>query len=88
MYGTAAHNPKEYIVSHRAAILAYLTQAGLSTPHANDRINLLLQEHAHKLAEQIRAKADTFGSWDFTTRRDMRGAADLIDPPTTQEPPR
>ncbi|EHM24239.1 hypothetical protein SPW_7333 [Streptomyces sp. W007] len=31
-------------------------------------------------AEKIRAKADTFGDWDFTTRRDMRQAADLIDP--------
>lgn len=31
-------------------------------------------------AEKIRAKADTFGDWDFTTRRDMRAAANLIDP--------
>ncbi|SCD43778.1 hypothetical protein GA0115253_100479 [Streptomyces sp. Termitarium-T10T-6] len=39
-----------------------------------------LDNYAHELAEKIRAKADTFGSWDFTTRRDMREAANLIDP--------
>ncbi|MFE4915772.1 hypothetical protein ACFRCX_30170 [Streptomyces sp. NPDC056652] len=77
-------------MSHRAAILAYLTQAGLSTPHANDRINLLLQEHAHKLAEQQRDWADSFGT--SPTQQAITSviceAADIIDPPTPQEPPR
>ncbi|MFI5649922.1 hypothetical protein ACIA71_01715 [Streptomyces anulatus] len=77
-------------MSHRAAILAYLTQAGLSTPRANDRIDLLLNEHAHKLAEQQRAWADSLDE-DAELRHAAKGvreAANLIDQPTTQEPPR
>ncbi|MFE7535203.1 hypothetical protein ACFU67_13135 [Streptomyces rhizosphaericola] len=77
-------------MSHRAAILAYLTQAGLSTPHANDHINLLLQEHAHELAEQQRDWADSLGTTPTqqAITSVIREAADLIDPATTQEPPR
>ncbi|MFD3815012.1 hypothetical protein ACFWRZ_08090 [Streptomyces rubiginosohelvolus] len=74
-------------MSHRAAILAYLTQAGLSTRHANDRINLMLQEHAHQLAEQIRAHADR-DDLDYYSPQGLGEVADLIDPHTTQEPPR
>ncbi|MEU2996892.1 hypothetical protein [Streptomyces sp. NPDC006863] len=74
-------------MSHRAAILAYLTQAGLSTRRANDRIDQLLQEHAHELAERIRKHADR-DDLDYYSPQGLGEAADLIDPPTAQEPPR
>ncbi|MEV7250235.1 hypothetical protein [Streptomyces cyaneofuscatus] len=54
--------------------------ADADAAEANNLIDELLREHAHELAEKIRTKADTFSDWDFTTRRDMRAAADLIDP--------
>lgn len=48
--------------------------------------NALIDAFAHELAEKVRAKADTFSDWDFTTRRDMRAAADLIDPDVEATP--
>jgi len=72
-------------VAERDAVLAYLRQAGLSTPRANAHINKLLQEHAHELAERLR---NVHGSgegvlWDWWDAAEIPGAcADLIDPPT------
>ncbi|WP_069752940.1 hypothetical protein [Streptomyces sp. EN16] len=43
------------------------------------------EETLRRAAKKIRAKADTFGDWDFTTRRDMHEAADLIDPDVEDE---
>ncbi|OSC76504.1 hypothetical protein B5180_01740 [Streptomyces sp. BF-3] len=43
------------------------------------------EETLRRAAKKIRAKADTFSNWDFTTRRDMREAADLIDPDVEDE---
>ncbi|GGY88762.1 hypothetical protein CP967_31245 [Streptomyces nitrosporeus] len=51
--------------------------------HYNTRPEQILAAYRdqvlHEAAEKIRAKADTFSDWDFTTRRDMREAADLVD---------
>ncbi|MEU1327187.1 hypothetical protein [Streptomyces microflavus] len=40
-------------MSARAAVLAFLQKAGLSTPRANARIDQLLQEHAQGLRERL-----------------------------------
>ncbi|MFF2864563.1 hypothetical protein ACFVSX_32365 [Streptomyces rubiginosohelvolus] len=64
----------------RAAVLAYLQQAGLSTPRANAHIDRLLQEHTQGLAEIIRAHADR-DDIDYYSPQGLGEAADLIDPP-------
>jgi len=72
-------------VAERDAVLAYLRQAGLSTPRANAHINKLLQEHAHELAERLRNVhgSDEGVLWDWWDAAEIPGAcADLIDPPT------
>ncbi|MEU8101681.1 hypothetical protein [Streptomyces rubiginosohelvolus] len=73
----------------RAAVLAYLQQAGLSTPRANAHIDRLLQEHAHKLGDRLR---NVHGSgegaaWNWWDAAEIPGScADLIDPPTATAP--
>lgn len=65
----------------RDELFESLTGGGWSLePGEADDVNRLIDNFAHELAETIRTKADTFSDWDFTTRRDMRAAADLIDP--------
>ncbi len=74
----------------RAAVLAYLQKAGLSTLHANARIDQLLQEHAHELGERLR---NVHGSgegmsWNWWDAAEIPGAcADLIDPPAAPAAP-
>jgi len=71
-------------VTARAAVLAFLQQAGLSTPRANAHINKLLQEHAHELAERLRnvPGSGEGASWNWWDAAEIPGAcADLIDPP-------
>ncbi|MEV2259155.1 hypothetical protein AB0J13_10905 [Streptomyces anulatus] len=69
----------------RAAVLAYLQQAGLSTLHASARIDQLLQEHAHELGERLR-NIHTSGegaAWNWWDAAVVPGeCANLIDPPT------
>ncbi|THA22754.1 hypothetical protein E6R18_32935 [Streptomyces sp. A1277] len=67
----------------RDAILAYLVQAGLSTPRANDHIDKLLQEHAHQLGERLRnlSSNDEGADWNWWDAAEIPGScADLIDP--------
>lgn len=70
-------------MTERNTFLAYLQQAGLSTPRANAHINKLLQEHAHQLGERLR---NVHGSsegeaWNWWDAAEIPGAcADLIDP--------
>ncbi|MFJ4768481.1 hypothetical protein ACIP88_05090 [Streptomyces uncialis] len=64
-------------MSARDDLYVLLESVCLPKGHTPDRH---IDRFAHELAERIRADADTLGDWDFTTRRDMRQAADLIDP--------
>lgn len=73
----------------RAAVLAYLQQAGLSTPHANARIDQLLQEHRHELGERLRNVSSNGegADWNWWDAAVIPGeCADLIDPPTANAP--
>jgi hypothetical protein len=58
-------------MSARSALLAYLRQAGLSTPRAEAN----LDAYAHELAEKIRAAGCQEVNWCGCPM-----AADLIDP--------
>ncbi|MFE2850541.1 hypothetical protein ACFXJO_05335 [Streptomyces lavendulae] len=62
----------------RARLIAYLCQAGLSTPRAN----AVVDAFAHNLAEKQRAWADSFGATPAqqAVASIVREAADLIAP--------
>ncbi|MEU5490307.1 hypothetical protein AB0G98_21530 [Streptomyces sp. NPDC020196] len=77
-------------MAERDAVLAYLRQAGLSTPRANAHIDKLLQEHAHELGERLRnVHASGEGAaWNWWDAAEIPGAcADLIDPPASTTQP-
>lgn len=51
---------------------------GMDTHHA-ELAQRILDQHAHELAEEIRAEASDLDGWP-QTQHDMNKAADLIDP--------
>lgn len=68
----------------RAAVLADLQKAGLSTPRANAHIDRLLQEHAHDLGERLRNVGSNGegAAWNWWDAAVIPGeCANLIDPP-------
>lgn len=73
----------------RAAILAYLQKAGLSTPRANAHIDRLLQEHAHEMGERLRnaLSSGEGAAWNWWDAAVIPGeCANLIDPPARTAP--
>lgn len=75
-------------MSARAALLAYLRQAGLSTPRAEANLDAYHAEILHEEAAKLRDAADKNYTQSEPEYMGVHEAADMIDPDASAGPVR